>query len=428
MKLRTVGAGSGLLLVSVLAGGAALRFSTPKAAGPASIDIPSTVVKRGDVRFVVYAKGELQGGNTEVLSTPQVGGQALSITYLRDPGELVKPGDIVVEFDTSDQRLKLREAEADLNEAEQHLIQAQAESEAKAEEARKAISDAHSDLWLAELETWRNEILPAVAARENTLAAAAAQQKLVRLERDLADRLKTARAGIAIQEAAREKARVAAETAKRNIESMTLRAKTEGYVSVQQNTEGNWRWGSYLPAFQVGDTVRAGVPVAQIPDLKSWEATVVIQELDRAHLAESQPADLTVVAMPERPFRGRIKAIGGTTGPPWDRHFDCRIAIENAAPDLRPGMSTRVQITTETKRDVLWVPSQAVFEADGRKFVYARTAAGFVPQNVNLLRRSESQAVIEGVPAGGEVALANPDQLKKQPAGRSRGAMQAISR
>ena len=52
--------------------------------------------------------------------------------------------------------------------------------------------------------------------------------------------------------------------------------------------EGNFRWGSYLPALQIGDTVRAGMAVAQIPDLKNWEATARIGELDRGHLAVGQ--------------------------------------------------------------------------------------------------------------------------------------------
>ena len=44
-------------------------------------------------------------------------------------------------------------------------------------------------------------------------------------------------------------------------------------------------WGMQLPDFQVGDTVRSGMAVAQIPDLKNWEVSAKIGELDRGHLA-----------------------------------------------------------------------------------------------------------------------------------------------
>ena len=61
------------------------------------------------------------------------GGQ-LTLTDLRKPGALVKKGDIVAQFDTTDESYELREAEADLAEAEQQVMQAQNESIAKEEE------------------------------------------------------------------------------------------------------------------------------------------------------------------------------------------------------------------------------------------------------------------------------------------------------
>src|SRR5262249_21316009 len=254
-----------------------------------------------------------QGGNSETLFAPMVGSNALVITSLRESGELVKEKDVVVAFDTTEQEFKLKEAEADLAEAEQQVAQAQAESQAKAEEARSALDQSKAELRIAELEARRNELLPAIVAHENDLAVDAARDKVQKLEKDLNDRLATAKAGIAIQEAARAKAQVAAQTARRNIESMTLRAKRSGYVARQQNQEGNFRWGSYLPALQVGDTVRAGMAVAQIPDLENWEATVRIGELDRGHLTVGQKADFLVVALPGRKFSGELKSIGGTT-------------------------------------------------------------------------------------------------------------------
>ncbi len=416
-----------LLALSALVGWGALRLYTPLKSTGAALDLPTTLVKRGDVSFTVFAKGDLQGGNTEVLACPQVGGQALAITSLRESGELVQAGDIVVQFDTTEQEFRLREANSDLAEAEQQVIQAEAESHAKEEEARCALLQARSELKVAEFDTQRNEVLPRIVAKQNDLAVEAAQAKVRQLERDLADRIATAKAGIAIQHAAKEKAEAAAATARRNIESMTLRAKTAGYVARQQNQEGNMRWGTYLPALQVGDTVRAGVPVAQIPDMKNWEASANITELDRAHLAVGQEVAIEIVALPGRVFHGKIKAIGGTTGPVWNRSFECRVSIDDPVAELRPGMSARFLITTEVKKNVLWLPSQALFEADGRKFVYARNASGFSPHDVKLVRRSESKVVIEGLAEGQLVALANPDQMKKHAAGKT-GALQAIPR
>ena len=416
-----------VILPLVLLGWGAFRLYHAVTPAAAATTIPTASVKRGEVTFTVTAKGELAGGNSEMLYAPMVGGAALAITDLRESGDLVNEGDLVVQFDTTEQEFKLREAEADLAEAEQQVIQAQADSDAKEEEARMALAQARSELKVAQLETRRNELVAAMVARQNDLAVAAAKDKLDQLEKDLSDRLATARAGIAIQEAARSKAKVSAATAQRNIDSMTLKAKTTGYVARQQNMEGNWRWGSYLPALQVGDTVRAGMAVAQIPDLKNWESTARIGELDRGHLAPGQPTTITVVALPSKNFHAKLKNMGGTTGPPWDRYFETRFSIEDPTAELRPGMSIRLVITTETMKNVLWLPSQALFESDGRKFVYVKAGESFTPADVKLLRRSESQVVVEGLPEGRIVALANPDIMRKQPE-RVGGAMQAIPR
>jgi multidrug efflux pump subunit AcrA (membrane-fusion protein) len=390
--------------------------------------LPTAAVKRGDVPFTVAARGELQGGNSEMLVAPMTGTGGVSITYLRESGELVHEGDVVVKFDTTEQEFKLREAQADFAEAEQQLTQAKAESEAKEEEARYELLKAQSELKIANLECRRNELLSRIAARQNDLAASSALDKVKQLEKDYQDRVNAARAGITMQEAALARAKVAADTAQRNIDSMTLKAKTTGYVARQQNTQGNFNWGSYLPTLQVGDNARPGMAVAQIPDLKNWEITARIGELDRGHLTVGQKAGVEVVALPGRTFTGTIKVIGGTTGPPWDRRFECRLGVDNPAVDLRPGMSVRMVITTQVMNNVLWLPSQALFESDGRKFVYARHNESFTPRDVTLVRRSESRVVIEGLREGELVALANPDQMRDQSGSGKSSAIQAIQR
>src|SRR5204863_1261947 len=125
----------GTILIALL-GFAALgawRFSRTAVIPVATLEVPTTTVKRGDVTFTIAAKGDLQGGNTQMLQVPMTGGQPITITFLRDNGEMVKADDEVVRFDTTEQEYKLREAEADLAQAEQHIVQATAEAEAKEE-------------------------------------------------------------------------------------------------------------------------------------------------------------------------------------------------------------------------------------------------------------------------------------------------------
>ena len=88
-------------------------------------------------------------------------------------------------------------------------------------------------------------------------------------------------------------------------------------------------------------------------------------------------------------------------------------------------MSGRIEITTDTLKNVLRAPAQALFESDGRTFIYILEKDGFIPHDVKLVQRSESEVVIEGLAQGSTIALASPDQQTKKPA-ESGGALKAI--
>jgi len=391
-------------------------------------EIPTTRVRRGKVTITVSARGELQGGNSEVLTAPMVGGD-LPITSLKEPGEMVKPGDVVVEFDTTAQEYNLREAQADLAEAEQQVIKAEADAQASLEEAHYQTLSTAADVKTAALEVRKNPTLAAVPARQNEIALDAAKNKQAQAEKDFNNKQTTAGAGVAIQKAAVEKSRVLAEQAQRQIDSMTLKAKTAGYVAIQLNSNQNTLYyGQQLPDFQVGDAARSGQAVAQIPDMSNWEVIASIPELDRGHLDPGQKVTIRAAAIPGREFRGHVKSLGGTSGSAWDRRFECRIALDETGPELRPGMTSNILITVEALDDVLWLPSQALFESDGRAFVYLRTPQGFVSRDVKLVKRSESQAVITGIAEGEQVALSNPDQTKSTKTGDSGGVMKALTK
>jgi HlyD family secretion protein len=389
--------------------------------------IPTAKVQRGDVTLTITARGELRGGNSEVLFGPMTGGTELHLTQLVDAGTPIKTGDIVVQFDTTEQEYKLREAEADLAEAEQHIIQARATAEADAEEDRYALEKAEADVRVAELDVRKNPLMPAITAKQNDLALEGARDHLTQLQHNLANRKATDEAGIAMQTAGKGKAEAQAKIARQNIENMTQRAHRDGYVALRQNTNIQFGFfGMTLPLFQVGDTVRPGMAVAEIPDLKNWEVGATVAELDRGHIAKGDKAKVTIVALPQHPFDGHVKEIGGTNGPPWNRHFECKIALDNPTPELRPGMSANVILTTDEMRNVLSLPSQALFEAGGKTWVYAQSGSGFARKDVKLVRRNEMRVVIEGLDAGQPVALADPSEAAKRTVGVSSSPMQSL--
>jgi len=384
---------------------------------PADTAVPTTRVRRGNLTLTVSARGELRGGNSEVLSAPLTTGGELHITTLRKTGEVVKAGDVVVEFDSTDQEYRLKEAEADLAEAKLKVEQAKAQAQAQLEEDTYSLASAEHQVHLAELDVRKNPILSAIQARQNDLALQAARDRWNQIRQDIGSRKATNQAAVEVEEAGVGKADVEVATAKKNMEALTLRAHGAGYVALKRNSSGNFFMeGMTLPDYQPGDTVRAGMAIAEIPDLHDWAITATIGELDRGHLALGQKVDVLVIALPGRAFHGHVVDLGGTSGSSWDRHFECRMRLDDPAPEMRPGMSVRIVITTDVLPGVLWIPAQALFESGSRVYVYTPSGAGFAPRDVKLVRRSESQVVVEGLREGQVVALANPEQAPQKKA------------
>ena len=426
-----------ILLGLVLLGGAAagiawgVRHFLDTVREETSKTIPTTTVRKGQVVITVSARGEVQGGTSEMLTVPMAGSGDIPVTFLRGMGELVNPGDVVAELDTTQQEYNLREAEADFAEAEQKVLQAELEAKAALEESRLATITTAYDVQLAEWEIRKNPILAANIGRQNEISLEAARNRQAQAERDYKNLQQTQGAGLDIQRANANKFKLLADNARKIIDSMVLRAKTSGYVYLQTNTAGLTVVfsGMVLPTFQVGDMARAGQTIALIPDMSTWEVSASVPEVDRGYLMVGQPVSVQPAALGGRELKGHVKILGGTTGSAWNRRFSSRIQLDEIDPALRPGMTANVLITVETLKDVLWVPSQAVFESDGRAFLYAQSPEGFARRDITVLRRGESQTVITGLDEGQVVALSAPGQQDKSAASsKQNGVMKALTK
>ncbi len=390
--------------------------------------VPTSTVRRADVAIEVSTRGELQGGGARPLMAPRAGVAELPITFLRDTGELVQKDDVVASFDPAGQQYDLGEAEADLEEARQQQSKAEADAFVALEQARLDVATTEADVRISELDQLGNADLGSVQKRKNEIALEQARNRHEQARVDLAQREAAKNTGIDLQRAAVKEAQAKVDRARDTIAGLTLRAPASGYVQRAENTNGLsvLFYGMQVPTFQPGDVARPGQIVAQIPDMSAWEVSTQIPEADRAFLAVGQRAIVRPKAMPGQEFEGHISLLGGSAGSAWNRTFNCRIALDQSDKALRPGFSVDVVIRVETLKKVLWVPSQAVFQREGRFFVYQEAPEGFVTHPVTIVRRTESQAVVTGIEDGVTIALAEPGQRKQK--GQSSNALGALGR
>jgi hypothetical protein len=92
---------------------------------------------------------------------------------------------------------------------------------------------------------------------------------------------------------------------------------------------------------------------------------------------------------------------------------------------LRPGLLADVEIIVEKIPDAIHIPNQAVFERDGRQFVYVQNAKDnhFDERMIKLAKRSESVMVIaDGLKPGETIALGDPTAKKNDKNEKSSGS------
>lgn len=95
---------------------------------------------------------------------------------------------------------------------------------------------------------------------------------------------------------------------------------------------------------------------------------------------------------------------------------------------LRPGLLADVEIILEKIPNALNIPTQAVFEREGRQVVYIRSGNAWEEREIKPIKRSESVMVLSGgVKPGETIAIADPyakpGDKKKEKSGGAVGAL-----
>jgi HlyD family secretion protein len=385
--------------------------------------IPTTRVLRGEVDTSIHATGELKSTKTTTLTAPAVGGQLRLIT-LKPTGSAVTAGEIVMAFDPSDHENKLIEERAQLLEAELEIEKLNADAAVQTARDKVDLLTARFDVRKAELDVTGNELLSAIKARQNELTLEEARRRLSQLEEDVKGHTTTSQASMAVLVEKRKKAQLAMDQAQQTIDSMVVKAKTDGIIAVSPNRDGmNFGYmGMVVPDYREGDNVSAGRQVAELLDSSAIEFVARVPETERQTVAAGQKATLTLDGLSAAQLAAKVTNVGvarpgmgffrGPEGPV--RLVDVSLTLDKPMTTARPGLTAKVRISSDPLKNVLYVPRQAIFDKDGTSLVYVKVGDRFEARTVTIAVRTESAVVISGLTEGAEIALTNPDQKNIQ--------------
>ena len=351
-----------LLLVLALGGAGLARTMRRLRQAPRSV--PTVVVKRGRLDMKVYTEGELHARRSTMIVAPSVSG-TLRIIRLAPTGSHVHSGDVVVEFDPSEQEYNLQENRYDLDEASQEIGKAKADAAVQAAKDEVELLKAKFDVRRAELEVSKNELVSAIDAKKNLLALEEARRHLAQLEQDIKSHSASNQAALDVAQEKERKARLLIAQAQSNIQSMSVKSTLEGVVSLKENERasgGFYYSGMKLPEFREGDQVGSGTLVAQVMNLEQMEIQCKVDEADRANMNAGASVEAHVYALPGRAFPARVNTVAGmaSRGMPWSgsttSKFNVSVTLNNSDPEIRPGLTVQAIVDGGQTSNLLLVP------------------------------------------------------------------------
>jgi HlyD family secretion protein len=400
--------------VALVLGGATAGLL--RGAAPSPDDVATYTVARASFVRRVTAEGNLRAVKATPLVAPRGGGRrgAMKIAWLAADGTLVKAGDVVVRFDSSEYDKQLRDGRADLDAASAKLRKESVKSSA-------AVAGRDRDAVLArdELDRTRKfQSKDAMIFSRNQIIESEVDEQLAGARQAHAESAKQIERHLSVSNAAvieveRKKAELAVAHAEAALASMAIVAPSDGIFVLERN----WRGAMPKP----GDSLWPGQPVAEIPILDAMEASVYVLEVDGSGLAENQPAEVVIEAHPDRVFAGKIRIVDKLARPRQHgspvQYFGVAIALDRTERDvMKPGQRVRATLVLD-QRDALVVPRQAIADRDGKPVVYRRSAgpvdrragAAFEPVAVELGPASSGRVVVaKGLAAGDVIALRDP--------------------
>jgi HlyD family secretion protein len=386
-----------------------------------SDEIPLAEVKRGDIDLKVNATGELRASHSIMLSAPAVGGDSLQITHLVRTGQPVKKGDIVFEFDPSEQLYKLEQNRSELLQAEQEITKAQADAAVLAAVDKVTLLKDRYGVRRAELDVQKNELVSKIDADKNDLALQQAKRVLAEQEKDIESHKVSGQAATFLAREKYNKAKLGMDLAQENLDKMHVTASMDGLVSIQKNMNasgGFFFTGMSLPDYHEGDQVQPGSSIVQIVDPHGLDLTAKIAEQDRANVQVGQGVEVVFDALPARTFHGTVKSVGGMSVRQFfsgntSGNFEVSIQLTDSDPLLRSGFTGSIVFLGGEKKNVLYLPRQALFLKDGKRIVYVRKSSGYEQREVKIASQNESRAAIDGLDEGSKVALIDPTAPRK---------------
>ncbi len=378
-------------------------LSTRTAAGDRN---PWAVSQQGPFRVTLVETAEIAAVDQADISAPKVWNQSLQITDLVPEGTHVRAGGFLIQFDDRESRAELDQAEDALLSLEADLEELQARQSLRTQELRNSLEIAGYAKEQAELRLEGSRFESDARQAIVRLQLRQAEIRRARVETEISSQEIIHRSQLIKLNTRIEQARARVATGRRQLKELRIEAPRAGLVTYRR--VGRWNSQERL---RKGYTAWPGEALMSIPDLARMEAQLSVNEIDWPRIRVGQPARISLDAYPEVALAGQVASVAKLTqaspNPSSPPGFPVIVAIEGIRPDLKPGMTARVELLLDELPDAISVPAGILFELSGQPVLFVRGAKRATP--VRLGPRNDTHVVItQGITAGQELSWTAP--------------------
>jgi HlyD family secretion protein len=398
--------------VIVLLGLAALAYRFLAASAP-EVEVVRATAEGGDIGGVVLTATGYIIPHHKIEANSKVTGRVAWIGV--EKGDKVKEGQVLVRLEDQEFRAQYDQARGAAESARAQLQQLQhgsrpeeiQQTEHNLNEARATAANDKTTL-----DRTRNLVAGGVLSQQALDDAAAKYEASQQRVNSLQQSYQLSKLGPRAEEIARAQGALTqaegqAAYAKSQLDATVIRAPINGTILDRSVEKGELLTGQFASAAR---------PVFSLANLDDIQADLDIAQDDFAKLGPHQKAVVTVDAFPDLKWDGQIAEIS----PEANRQkatVEVKVQILNPDSHLRPEMNTTVRFiaeenkTASTQSAGAYVPTAALRDTDGKKYVFIAFNGKAMKREVKVLSQRSGGALVSGLNGGETVITTAPETL-----------------
>ncbi len=368
---------------------AAPTAAKPSGPAPQAIEVEVAPVKTRPIQRTVDFVGTLIAFEESTISS-QVEGRVEKVTV--DLGDTVKKGDLLVKINDEEFRLDVNKALADLR---QTLAKLGIEDSTRGNidlNKTALVKKARADMENAELNYKRlSKLLEDRLVPQQQVDDAQTKYQMAK----------------ATYDAALEDAKVLVATIEAKKADLSMKQKKLSDTSVIAPISGE----VLSKKVSVGEYVKVGTPLITLVDSSQLRLRGDIPERFSTQITEGQEVKISVDAVPNETFGGKISRISPASNPET-RAVTVEALIPNPDKKLKPGFFAKASVLTKTDEKSVTVPQEALITFAGvtKVFVIADNKASERVVQKGITLGSEVE-IVHGVNPGEVVAISGQSKL-----------------